>query len=287
MNQQLFVRRNVVMRTNAKRTSLSAVLVCSSMLLAGVPNQNMSVASLGVEYCGLMRGQLITTQHVPAHERIQEIYFHYAPVEYAMISAGLGVDRLSVDQYGDVDFQGDYGFAPAARLSLFTPRILKKMFSITAGGDFLYLNSQDDRGDGDYRYGGPVVEPFVGLKISAGNVVDIEAGARGHFLFGTMENNKTGQSLRFSNSESFRGYLGVTLYSVAEGGYLNFYFDTSPEVTMDWSKGPSESTIGLSLGVIIHPAATSQQVLKDRDEAYFPSYDAMKKKQDEMAKDVK
>jgi hypothetical protein len=248
------------------------------LLFAKPPVRYMYQTTIGGEYYAAMRGQLITNASVPSHERIQLIYFTYAPVEYVQFAIGFGADRFSTDHFNDRRFDGRYGFSPALSLSGNSPLFLMKILRVTLNIDFLYLNSTDKF---KFKYSGAILDPSLGLLAYAGKFVDLELGARGHLIGGTMT-DKT--ETVFSNAEIIRGYLAVTLAS-RKGAYLQLHLDASPRVTMEFNKGPSEAAMGFSIGALITPDRTNRK-LQEKTNKYFPAFNDMKKKEDDMADQI-
>lgn len=258
-----------------------AVLLAAAFVQAGIPVQDMGLKVLGAEYSAAMRGATITDAVVPSHERFQLFMIHYAPVPYALISCGAGGSRFSVNEYRQTSFDGNYGLTPAFGLALFTPRFAKHAVSITVGIKTLYLNSP---GDHAIRYRGFVVNPSGGLKLSLGRFVDWELGAMGHFIYGTTDND--GEETRFSNNEIVRGYTEITLHDAALGVFLTGHFDASPEVGTDWSQGPSEATLGLSVGIMLSPDR-EYRATEDRNSRWFPRLKKMREEQKKMVDEIK
>lgn len=267
---------------NHRLTMGIAVVVCVFAARAGIPIQNMSSKSLGLEYQGAMRGQLITAAEVMSHERIQAANLHYAPIPYLLFSVGAGANRLTTRPYNEMRFDGRYGFSPKAAVALYTPRFANEILGLTGAVKFLYLKSKDK----DKRtYSAYVVNPQLGIKISAGKYFDIEGGARWHYIWGEMENDRTGFEADYSNVETLRGYASLTVHSPAHGVYASVDFDGSQEIGKDWSKGPAEAMLGVRVGVILRPDYVNRKI-EERNMRYFPAYKDMKKKQEEMAEEI-
>lgn len=249
---------------------------------AGMPIQDMSSTSISVDYSGVWRGEAITTLKVPAHESVQHVNVRYAPLPYVLFSAGLGAANFKVDTCRQVQFKGGYNFSPSLGLNLFSPSFIKKIFRVTAGvkSHYLYTKSPDK----DFLYYGPVVVPNAGVIVSLGEYVDIEAGGRGMFLFGHMQEGSQ-NATDFSNGEQKRGYLSIMLHAPAEGAYMVFDFDASSGMDMNWSNGPAESSIGISIGFILRqPKDRPSRKTKEYDD--YPGYKEMEKKIEEMEKEM-
>jgi hypothetical protein len=261
---------------------VGVALILVGAATAGVPIQDMSTNSLGVEYYGLLRSQKITKEAVRSNERVQIVHLHYSPIQYALITLGIGGSRFSVDEWNDTEFQGNYGFAPSAAVALYSPRFAYDVVSVTAGAQYLYFTSEDDEG---YRYRGSVLDPFGGLKFSAGRYLDIEAGVRGHFLLGKMQDDNENESA-FGNVYDLRGYFSITAHSPATGAYLAFNGDASEDISPTWRNGPKEGSLGIALGVVLRSHGFAARKPEERDNKYFPAYKDMRKQQEEMEKEI-
>jgi hypothetical protein len=261
------------------------IALCITMAVFAVsakgPVNSMDNNSLGLEYSGTFRGQMITEQNVLSYESIQLMSLYFAPVEYVQISLALGADKFETDEFGGRQFVGNYGFSPGAGLSLFTPGFVENILRVTGSFNFLYLNSKDDAG---YRYSGPVLNPSLGLMIHPTGILDIEAGVMGHFIVGTMEYSKDDLSSDFSNDQIVRGYLSLSLIS-PNGVWATLSATASPEAGKDWDGAtrPVEASVGLSIGVLLFDEAAG---ISDDTSRYFPAYKEMKEKQNKMRNDL-
>jgi hypothetical protein len=247
---------------------------------ADVPVEDMTPLSLGLQYGLSFRGQNITNAKVPSHETIHSLGLAYAPLPYLALEAGLGLDKLSVDSRNSIAFRGDYGFSPSFGLVLASPYFAADLLRVDGGVRGLYLNSEDDRG---YRYSGFISNPFLGLVVSPSPYIDVEAGARGHILNGTMQ-GPGGTDKDFGNGEMVRGYAAFTLKTPYERAYLTVDVDMSPSMDSDWSHGPREAQVGVSFGTILgwqgkNGAAKDSSV-------YFPAYNEMKARQKKMSEEI-
>jgi hypothetical protein len=265
-----------------RRTGLVLLIVALAALLhAELPIEDTDKSSLGISYSLLVRGQNITSAQVASYEHLQLMRLHYSPIPYVMISGALGADRFLVDEYNELQFNGRYGFTPGAGLQLYTPRFVNNLLSVTAGGEAVYLNSKDKY---DNRYRGWIVTPMGGLRFTPGDFLSVTVGARGHIIYGIMENSSS--ETAFSNEEIVRGFGDITLHNGDRGVFLSLLFEASAEIGTDWSDGPVEASVGFSLGKVLR----SPIVTKSDDEIqnhYFPEYKEMKKKQDKMAEELK
>jgi hypothetical protein len=257
------------------------LLSIASALYAHAPVQDMTRLSLGLEYAALFRGQVITKQKVPSHENIHLISLQYAPVPYLLFKLGGGAEKFTVDEYQGVNFDGNYGFAPTGAISLFSPFFADRMLRVTAGMDFVYFKSEDDL---DNIYSGFALNPCGGLIFSAGKRFDIELGAKGHIIAGQMEDS-LGSKYDFSNRYKYRGYCRLTLHSPLEGAYISVQADASHKIDADFSSGPYEATIGISLGFILTPDRKNK-IIEDENIKYFPAHKELQEKQDDMADEM-
>jgi hypothetical protein len=250
---------------------------------AGLPVQDMSSSSIAVDYTGLWRGERITQRNVPGHESVHHINVRYAPFHYFMFSVGIGGANFSVDTCQQVQFKGGYNFSPAIGVNLYTPFFLKKTFRFTAGAKAHYLYTRN--ADKSFVYSGPFVAPAAGIIASLGGYVDLELGARGNFIFGHMQRGSETPKV-FSNKEQMRGYLSVMLHTPSEGAYLMADFDASRGADMNWSNGPAESSIGISVGFILRQQKDrlSRKVTEDK---YYPGFKEMEKSIEDMEKNMR
>jgi hypothetical protein len=258
---------------------LCALLTAVSPARAEFPIGTMGPRTLGIQYGFAFRGQNITAQDVPSHEIIHAFNLGYSPVPYVALEGGLGLDRFSVDRHDAVRFQGEYGLAPLFGLTLATPYLMD--FARVAGGvRGLYLNSEDAS---HYQYSGLISSPWLGFILTPSAFVDIGAGARGHYLAGSME-APGGSTQSFSNRERVRGFFSVTLKSPSDWAFFTLDADFSPSVDADWSNGPREASVGISCGTLLgtRPKPVDSKTLSP----YFPAYPDLKKKQDKMAEEI-
>jgi len=270
-----------------KRTQLMFATIAAAGLLsavsAGIPVQDMSSTSVGIDYSGVWRGAEITTLNVPAHESVHHVNVRYAPLPYVLLSAGFGAANISVDTCRQVQFKGSLNFSPALGINVFSPAFLKKTLRVTAGAKAHYLYTKNS--DKSYVYSGPVVVPNAGFIVSLGEYVDLEAGARFMLMFGSMQKGSE-DALSFSNGRQKRGYLSVMLHTPSEGVYMMADFDASSGMDMNWTNGPAESSIGISVGIILRqPKDRLSRRMNTYDD--YPGYKEMEKKIDEMEKELK
>jgi hypothetical protein len=260
----------------------AAAALAAACAFAGPPVQDLSSTSIAVDYSGVWRGAEITTLKVPAHESVHLVNVRYSPLPYVVLSAGLGAANYSVDTCQQRQFKGGFNFSPSLGAAFFTPPLANNIVRLTAGAKahYLYTTNLEE----SFVYSGPVVVPNAGIRVSLGQFVDLEAGARGLLIMGTMqEGDMKGRS--FSNVEQKRGYLSVTLHTPSEGAYLSFDLDASPGIDMDWTGGPAESSIGVTVGLILRQP---QDRLSRKMNGYedYPAFREMEKKIEEMEKEM-
>jgi hypothetical protein len=262
-----------------KRMVLLIAGLCS-IASAGLPVQDMSLTTLGLDYNAMWRGERITNANVGAHENTHFMTLHYSPIKYVALSGGLGVANYIVDTYQQVRFCGSFALAPAFGLDLYSPRFFKELFRVTAGGKGYYLNSRNSARS--FKYQGFFINPCVGLIATVNSTTDIEAGVRGHLIAGRMSEGET-NTQDFSNINNIRLYGSVLIHTPAEGIYFIFDFDASPEFSTDWSKGPEESSIGFSVGCLLRKKEEKSTI---KTEIIYPEYRNLQKKKEEMQKEI-
>jgi hypothetical protein len=254
---------------------------------AMLPIQDMSKYSIGIDYSGMWRGEEITKQNIPGHESAHHLNVHYAPLPYLQLSVGFGAASFSVDTF-TVDtlqrqFKGTYNFSPSLGISAYSPFLLKKLLRVTAGVKAYFLYSRNK--EKSFVYSGPLVNPSAGAIVSLGEYIDIEAGVRGNIIFGRMQ-QMGGAAVNFSNGQTVRTYLSAMMHTPSEGAYFIVDFDASPNIDLDWSKGPAESSIGISVGLILRQSK-DKLAKKMIDDPSFPGYKNLQKKTEEMEKEMK
>ena len=72
--------------------------------------------------------------------------------------------------------------------------------------------------------------------------------------------------------------------SAHEKVFLSLDFDVSPGVSSDWSSGPSEASIGISVGILL--GWKERKEVTEPDPLYFEDYKELKKKQKKMKEDL-
>ncbi|MBF0431186.1 MAG: hypothetical protein HQK83_07915 [Fibrobacteria bacterium] len=258
---------------------LAALLMCS-VVLAQFPAQDMENKTLGTSISASLRGQDITSESVPSHENNVMWNFGYAPVPYVLLYGGVGFDKLTVDEFNNRKFTGNFGFSPLLGISAYTP-MLANFLRLTAGVSGFYFNSQDNS---DFKYSGFTFNPKLGAIFSIGDYVDLGAGGKLHWIEGTMRQGTDNNGAFFSNENLFRFYTNLMIKSVYERVFLNVDFDISPGMSKDWTRGPSEASIGVSIGVLLDWKERKDET--KQDPLYFESYKELKKKQKKMQDDL-
>lgn len=259
--------------------ALLALALFAGRARAEFPLGDMAPDRLGLQYGFAFRGQNITSKDVPSHETIHALTLGYAPIPYLEVEGGIGLDRMVVDRYNGARFHGEYGLSPLFGLVGSSPQ-LAGILRVTGGARFLYLNSDDDQG---YSYSGFISSPFLSAVVSPSAYVDVEAGARGHSIDGTIE-GPGGVSSYFANRETVRGFLSFTLKSPTESAFLTVDADLSPSVDSDWSGGPREASIGVSFGTLLGGKPKPAEIKSAP--SYFPAYPDLKERQKKMAEEL-
>jgi hypothetical protein len=261
---------------------LPVLLLTASLAFAKAPIRSLDKTILGIEYTGQICTQYITNASVGSYTRSQVFRLEYSPVEYGQVWIGAGATRFETEAYSQRKFDGKYGFAPAAGLALNSPALLKKMIRVTAGFDFVYLNSTDAF---EYRYIGPILSPSAGVLLHAGSYVDVEVGAKGLIINGTMKNTETSIESAFSNATAIRGYGKVSLIAPS-GVYGQLSFEASPDVSTDLSSFPQEFGIGFSIGVLLSDDMSSNRMFKKNDKK-LEDLEKQKKRLKDMGESLK
>lgn len=252
-----------------------------SSALAQYPIQDMNSRTLGVALNGQLRGQNITAANVASHEILAMLDFSYAPYSWVLLSLGLGFDQFEVDTYKGRTFKGDFGISPQAGLYLYTPPLASVKLRLTGGMVNQILSSEDDFG---YTYYGFIHNPFVGLVVSPSGYVDLGAGLRAHWIEGNMKTPASSDEPYFSNEQLYRLYVNLLIRSPHDKVYLNVDLDASPDFGSDWSSGPDEASVGLSVGFLM--GFKERQEKPNRAPVYFPEYGDVKDLQDRMSDDL-
>ncbi len=252
-----------------------------SSALAQYPMQDMNRRTLGVAVNGGFRGQNITSSNVQSHEIMPMLDLSYAPASWALLSLGLGYDRFRVDTYQGHKFNGKFGFAPQAGLYLYSPAFAKEMLRVTGGVVNLFMSCEDSF---DYAYYGMITNPFAGLIFSPARYVDLGLGLRNHMIYGNSRTPGVRADAYFENQE-IRTYFNLLVHSPDELVYLAMDLDRSPDMGRDWSKGPDEASIHLSIGFLL--GWSDNKVKTKRAPVYFPEYGEVKDLEDRMSEDLK
>jgi len=270
-----------------KSASSAVAMVCGLLLAsafearAQFPAQDMGPTRLGVAYEFLLQGQDITRENVGSEQVLHGLKLGYAPVPYVTVGLGMGISRFETSPYGAGRFEGEYGFCPSFFLDLASPGFLQNIVRATLGVNALYLSSEDKNG---LNYSAFIVDPSLGLKISALTYLDIDFGGRLHLVEGTIQSRSGTTNQSFSNGEAVRGYGAITLKSPYERVFIRFEGDVSPGFDANWSNGPIESSLRLTVGGILGWKGKQQAVA--RPSPYFPNYREMKARQDVLVDEI-
>ncbi len=265
------------------RTPLFTLLFASVLFASGVPIEDMSRSTLGIEYKGMVAGQTITEAAVPSLFKAHYAMLRYAPLPYLLVSLGIGGTKFSTDEYDSTRFKGHAGFSAACGVHGYSPSIVN-LLMITAGAEAYLLNSRQD----GYQYTAGLMNPIVGVRFLIGGIFDIEAGAKGHILYGQMEGPQTKSTTVFSNNNNLRGYLAATLHSNNGGAYTTFTFDASPKANSDQFNGLNEASFSVQIGLLLSQERfNSKSDDKKKKGDSFRGYDKMKEKQDKMADEMR
>jgi hypothetical protein len=259
--------------------ALLGLLALATAAHAQFPVEDMDGRSLGLSYTFALQGQNITESDVVSNAVLHQARLGYSPVPYLSLQAGGGINRFSVGPEGQSRFRGDYGFSAYFGAAGYSPA-LAGLLRGTAGVDMVTLSSEDGRG---YRYSALVSNPFLGLIVSPTQFLNAAVGARFHLVDGAIHGPRAQEEV-FANSEIVRGYLSLTLKTPFERAFLNLDLDVSPGVETDFSGGPRESTVSMSLGTVLGWKGKSQP--SSEKPIYFPAYQEMKDKQKKMAEEI-
>jgi hypothetical protein len=260
----------------------TVITLAAASAAAQFPIQNMGMNRLGLAYDLAFAGQNITEQNVPSQQSTHSLSLGYAPIPYAGLTLGLGIARFQTESTGPSRaFDGRYAFSPSLGLRLVSPGFIHETFYVIGGVYTQYFNSEDKNGLG---YSAFVVNPDLGLMISPFNFFDLRLGGRLHVLNGDIDVPRASSTSPFSNETVARGYLGVTLKTPAEGAFLSIDVDLSPESDANWSRGPVESTLRITMGTVLgwksrEPKATPRN-------PYFPNYRDLKDRQEQMSDEL-
>jgi hypothetical protein len=281
-----------MMRFNSQRQSLLgghflglatvAMVMSAFQVNAQYPIQNMGSHRLAVDYTAEASGQNITSQNTPSEQSSHRMHLSYAPIPYAGVSLGFGVSQFETEpSQSSTAFRGKFGFSPSLGIRLASPGMVRDALRITLSSDFQYFSSEDKN---HLTYSGFLVTPDLGLIVSPYNFFDLHLGGRLQVLDGSMQPASTSASSPFSNETLARGYFGLTLKTPTEGAFLSIDLSMSPETDADWSNGPIESTVRISMGTVLgwksrEPKATPRN-------PYFPNYKALKDRQEAMSDEM-
>lgn len=260
------------------RTTLIAFIAIVQLFASGIPVEKMSIATVGIEYNGMMTGQRITRAEVLSTIGANYCMLKYAPIPYLMLSLGVGGTMFSTAEYDSTRFKGNTGISTAAGLDLYSPALLD-IFRMTGGVYAYMVNSEKDK----YRYRAALIKPSLGLRAGISDFFTMEAGGKGQLLMGTMmlPDEKTGAE--FSNNFIPRGYFAFTLHSAGGGAYASFGFDVSNHTSQDFSEGVNEASFSIEIGFLMTQKQYKDTSDKERKKSdYFKEYDEMKRQQENM-----
>lgn len=246
-----------------------------------VPIEDMSINTLGIEYSGGISGQTITKKEVPSRFQAHYLMLHYSPLPFLLVSGGIGGSIFETDTWNSRRFNGDVGFSATGAFELVSPNVFKHV-AFNGGLSFSFLNSENS----GYKYMTLFYAPSAGALFYIGNILDVNIGAKGHILSGTMKSPSSESS--FSNNTNIRGFISLTLHSFANHSYAKFTFDISPESGKDWSYGPNEASFGLQIGYLLRHVNRNHcdSIQKDTGRN-LRDIDKMKNAQDKMSEELK
>jgi hypothetical protein len=251
----------------------------SHQAYAQFPMQNMGLNRLGIGYSFLASGQNITQQKTPSQQLAHHLLVGYTPVPYVGLVLGMGVADFQTEPTATTGaFRGGFGFSPMAGLRLATPAWVQNMLRVTAGFSAQYLQSDDVNG---LSYNAFILDPDLGLQLSPLGFLNIQVGGRFHLVDGTIEPPHGAKSSAFSNGTTARGYLGATLKTPSEGAFFSIDLDLSPDADANWSHGPVESTIRITMGTVLGWRSREPKVSPNNP--YFPNYRELKDRQEQMS----
>ncbi len=280
MESPVRIQRDRTARGAARACALLGLLaLATTAARAQFPVEDMDGRSLGLSYTFALQGQNITESDVVSNSVLHQARLGYSPIPYLSLQAGGGINRFSVGPEGQTRFRGEYGFSAYFGASGYSPAIAGLLRG-TAGIDMVTLSSEDGRG---YRYSALVSNPFLGLIVSPTQFLNATVGARFHLVDGAIHGPRAQEEV-FANGEVVRGYLSLTLKTPFERAFLNLDLDFSPEVDSDYSGGPQESTVSVSLGTVLGWKGKSQP--SPENPIYFPAYQEMKDRQKKMAEEL-
>jgi hypothetical protein len=252
----------------------------SSALSAGIPVGCMTSSSIGIEYDGIMSGQIITRANVTSHLNAHYLTIRYTPLRLLLVSLGIGGTRFATDAYDSTRFTGNAGISMNGGIALYSPDFFS-LLRITGGIEGYALNSSKD----GYRYTAGLANPYLGLIVLAGTLVDIQIGVKGHLVYGKMSAPGVDDGRTFGNTTYPRGFGSITLHSVNSGAYATLGLDASQKLDRDWSDGPREAALSLQVGYIIRDLFNAGA--RGKKSASEANFDKMKEHQDKMAEQMK
>jgi hypothetical protein len=264
------------------KTFFTVLAFISLLFASGVPVEDMSNTIIGIEYKGMVTGQTITRAAVPANFKAHYCMFRYTPLPYLLISLGFGGNKFSIAEYNSTRFTGDPSFSAAAGLNLFSPLLINRF--VGTGGVQTYLLNSKHR---DYRYTAALVNPTIGMRMLAGEFVDLEAGVKGLFLYGKMKGpEKHDGGTTFSNNNYPRGYISAILHSTSSAVYATFTADVSPYVKSDISNGLNEAAFSVQLGILLSQERFKKTAYRTKNDDNYRNFDKIQGRQEKMAEEL-
>lgn len=274
------------MKTNSVALTCLALSALASLMatpaFAQFPIQNMGSNRLGLAYDLAFVGQNITERNVASQQTGHSLSLAYAPIPYAGLVLGLGMARFhTAAQAPTRAFEGGYAFSPSLGLRLVTPGFIQETFYVIGGVQTQYFNSEDKNGLG---YSAFVINPDLGLMVSPFHFFDLRLGGRLHVVNGDINAPRNATPSPFSNETVVRGYLGMTLKTPTEGAFLSIDVDLSPESDANWSRGPIESALRITMGTVLGWKSREPKVTPRNP--YFPQYRDLKDRQEQMSDEL-
>lgn len=254
--------------------TLAASAGLASLTHAQLPVRSGEGNLFGLSYDFGWRGEAITDSKVNAHLMSHRATYAWAPWEYLEMSVGAGATQYSTYQMKGGDFDGNWQFSPSAGLLLNTPAVAG-IFRLRAAVDYCWWQSEE----AGITYSEHVIDP-AGSLVWNTRLMDLEIGLVYHMGLGTMET--AAKESDFSNYYSSRAF-GALLIKLPAHTFMRLYGDASPKAK-GWHGGPTESTLGVSFGWLMHKSKASNDEPELR---HFPSVPGMREKQEQMSEELK
>jgi len=285
---------------------------------AGVPVQNMTPFSLGLEYHGTITGHPTLYNFDSSSFVSHFARLHYSPFKFLRLSGGIGGSHAynsANNPMGDNPKGRDNktGFSATGGAALFLPKLLP-VLSITAGYDGSYLkygeedtlyilnNNRDTVLINFNSYGktiGKLHAPYAGLIFHPNRFMDVEIGG----MYKIFEVTKTrtnndwtwvDDSTRIlagsvTNSvgeqiKEMRIYGSVTLHEPRSGAYLSAGASAAPKIKSEnrTNNYLTRSSMWLSIGAIIRDPRYGRCTKGEFSDSYLE----LKQRQNEMAQEL-